>query len=227
MESSVNRNRIRVPLPGGGQYTSPLTRIDWQLLADAVHYYEYEGFEYVEVPYFVPDQIAAKTFEGNGLLIAGTRNTLVGSAEQSFLDVISQTGRYVAVTPCFRREPHYNELSQPHFMKVELFDNRPEANVDEMLRLCATFMARRCPDIEIVRTDIGFDIMLNGIEVGSYGERHFVDGACDLRWVYGTGLALPRFSLGRKRSGGSGFDPPPYLARAASPVSSNRSVPIQ
>jgi len=225
----VNKNRIRCDLLGGGQYTSPLSRIDWQLLADAVHYYEYEGFEYVEVPYFVPDQIARMTFDGNGLLIAGTRNTLVGSAEQSFLDVISETGRYVAVTPCFRREPHYNELSQPHFMKVELFDNRPEASVDEMLRLCATFMARRCPEIEIVQTDIGFDIILNGIEVGSYGERTVVSDRLNLRWVYGTGLALPRFTLGRKRSGGSGFGPPPYLTGASSPapVSSNRSVPIQ
>jgi hypothetical protein len=38
-------------------------------------------------------------------------------------------------------------------------------------------------------TSEGIDLYLNGIEVGSYGIRKHNS----YQWVYGTGLALPRF----------------------------------
>jgi hypothetical protein len=44
--------------------------------------------------------------------------------------------------------------------------------------------------VDIVATDEGYDININGIEVGSYGFREIGD----FMWVYGTGLAEPRFS---------------------------------
>jgi hypothetical protein len=45
--------------------------------------------------------------------------------------------------------------------------------------------------LTIVKTEIGHDIELNGIEIGSYGWRQNQD----IIWAYGTGLAEPRFSI--------------------------------
>ena len=46
-------------------------------------------------------------------------------------------------------------------------------------------------NFEIVKTEEGLDIELNGIEIGSYGYRSYKD----FHWIYGTALAEPRFSL--------------------------------
>jgi aspartyl-tRNA synthetase len=45
---------------------------------------------------------------------------------------------------------------------------------------------------KVVKTDFGFDIELNGIELGSYGIRRNQENK--LLWIHGTGLAEPRFS---------------------------------
>jgi hypothetical protein len=45
--------------------------------------------------------------------------------------------------------------------------------------------------LNIVQTEIGHDIELNSIEIGSYGWRQHRD----IIWAYGTGLAEPRFSI--------------------------------
>lgn len=44
------------------------------------------------------------------------------------------------------------------------------------------------PSIE--KVDYGYDLLLSGIEVGSYGFREYKNN----KWIYGTGLAEPRFS---------------------------------
>ena len=45
--------------------------------------------------------------------------------------------------------------------------------------------------IDIVKTEQGFDLEYNGIELGSYGIR-----SCEyLDWIYATGLAEPRMSM--------------------------------
>jgi hypothetical protein len=40
------------------------------------------------------------------------------------------------------------------------------------------------------RSDESYDIECNGVELGSYGVRHFEN----IDWIYGTGLAEPRLS---------------------------------
>ena len=45
--------------------------------------------------------------------------------------------------------------------------------------------------VDVVPTKEGYDLMINGIEVGSYGLRM----GNGYEWVYGTGLAEPRFSV--------------------------------
>lgn len=175
-----------------------LTRIDYQLLAEAIAFYETAGYEYVELPYFVPNEIANLTFDGNGINIT-PKETLVGSAEQSFLYANLPSGRYVGCTPCFRHEPVYNELSQPHFMKVELFDNRLSASVLETMHVAQKFMKTICPRVRSEITSAGMDLMVDRIEVGSYGRRCVQTDAFSLEWVYGTGLALPRMSIAAGR----------------------------
>ena len=55
-----------------------------------------------------------------------------------------------------------------------------------------------CGGLEIIKTDIGYDITINGEELGSYGIRK-----CEfLKWIYGTGCAEPRLSTLIKKYNG-------------------------
>ena len=76
-------------------------------------------------------------------------------------------------------------------MKVELYwPKHYGRDVGDVLRDAATFFGLEGAIPEIVETDEGWDINVGGIEVGSYGSRSIHDHL----WVYGTGLAEPRFS---------------------------------
>jgi hypothetical protein len=178
---------------------SDLTRIDWKLLAEAVSHYERIGYRYVEVPYAVPEDIIRLTLpEEFACSTVEPYGSLVGSAEQSLLHLDLPSGVYVACSPCFRPEPVLNELYQHHFMKVELFQTGEEwLNPMKMLMDAQDFMSRYAK-LEVVRTDVGKDLMVEGIEVGSYGLRE----AGGRRWGCGTGLALPRFDVARNRQMG-------------------------
>lgn len=185
--------------------------IDWSLIAKAVQWYESAGFEYVEVPWIVPDHICDTTFTGmSHQLTSGEK--LVGSAEQSFLQLakmqlLNPHEDYVAISPCFRYEDSYNALKRRWFMKVELFCFSQDASVNlleeaEFFREQALgfFEGLTCGDVGLVtvHTDIGKDIYLNEVEVGSYGTREYTFPKGDFfQWAYGTGLAEPRFSAAK------------------------------
>lgn len=51
-----------------------------------------------------------------------------------------------------------------------------------------------CEKSENSNSIIEFDIKLNGIEIGSYGQRKLPNSEFNGNYIYGTGLALPRFS---------------------------------
>jgi seryl-tRNA synthetase len=182
-------------------------KIDYKLLGKAVEHYEERGFKYVEVPWAVTEECIRATLpEGFAAVqlateMGGTRlhevyggeNFLVGSAEQGFLSMNLKPGRYVGVTPCFRLEDHNDLFYQDMFMKVELFCNIPAFSVEEMVRSAESFFKEHSRGMPTrLVTDIGIDLMHAGVEIGSYGERTHEDFG---RWVYGTGLALPRFSV--------------------------------
>jgi hypothetical protein len=112
------------------------------------------------------------------------------SGEQSFTHLLlngmmNPTGRYVACTPCWRIEDPITEWSREYFMKVELFDGRPIASLDEMAENSHDLFSHLCPlvapHLHKLHTLEGIDVML--------GKR-----AGDFSWLYGTGLAEPRFS---------------------------------
>jgi hypothetical protein len=161
--------------------------IDWRILADAIAYYESLGYEYVETPWVVPLDVLRITFDGNHLETGDGRG-LVGSAEQGFLALDLPLGRYVSCSPCFRGDEP-DELHHSDFMKVELFVTSSSSTVESVISDAKNLLSRYC-SCEVVETQEGFDIECGGVELGSYGERK----QNNFRWVYGTGVALPRLS---------------------------------
>ena len=62
--------------------------------------------------------------------------------------------------------------------------------MDDIINDALSFFKKYLPESKVETTDIGFDIVCNGIELGSYGIR-----SCPfLDWIYGTGCAEPRTS---------------------------------
>lgn len=183
-------------------------RIDYQMLGQAVHEYQLRGYRYVECPWMVPDKAIRATLPGDAPYWEaavrcdydeGRRDAfvesygLVGSAEQSFLTLDLPPGPYVGITPCFRWEVEENIFTRYTFMKVELFVTSEDAEVQNVMDDAYEVMSLlgNTSAIQVTGTEEGFDFNLFGVEVGSYGERATTEQA----WIYGTGLALPRFSV--------------------------------
>ena len=159
------------------------------------------GCEFKDVPWFIDFDTAMITCPSPDLLAKSDTKSFVGSAEQGFLQLEVEKklpkGKFVACTPCFRFGDNQDDLHQEQFMKVELYQNDivNEDELNHMIIVASTVMRgfltlEQCTLLETVKTDDGFDINLNGIEVGSYGIRRHQD----IEWVYGTGIALPRFT---------------------------------
>lgn len=180
--------------------------INWGLLGNAMLFYKNKGYNQIDVPWITQNVINMITTddERNLVKLAGTVSSLVGSAEQSFLAMQFNgnlpKGKYVSCTPCFRYGV-LDEFHQQYFMKVELYQtdstdmNTMYSMIDDAEEFFSTvYHGTRRPDekstLKRVATMQGIDIELNGIEIGSYGNRSFSSH----KWLYGTGLALPRFS---------------------------------
>lgn len=141
----------------------------------------------------------------------------IGSAEQGFLSLLYkeyfnkdfQSRLHCSLTPCFRDEETLDDLHQKHFMKVELFfgetdrhpyrHNERQEIMNKMISNAQEFMSRymKVSPVEITPMDEygrqQVDLLTEaGVEVGSYGIRRAGD---NMFWVYGTGLAEPRFSF--------------------------------
>jgi seryl-tRNA synthetase len=173
-------------------------KVDYALFGRAMEEYILRGYSYVETPWVVPERIIRATlpeeFTYFEQVIDGvSRGGLVGSAEQGFLALDLPPGAYVSAGPCFRDEQPIDIFRRPYFMKIELFVTT-EIGAPERVMTDAREVMNLFTDqvIQPVKTDDGYDLEIAGIEVGSYGER-FVEPHG--RWVYGTGLALPRFSV--------------------------------
>lgn len=176
--------------------------MNWQRLNDALEFYQRRGYKYIDVPWIVSTAAsdATKPVGGNNLVVNPSCGdpawgVLPASAEQSFVELMIQNqlgeGMFCTLTPCWRREVSYNEATRPYFMKVELIVNRRFETYD-VLYDAQEFMDRHCErGTELIETPEGYDLELNGYEVGSYGFRRLGD----YFWTYGTGLAEPRFEV--------------------------------
>lgn len=173
--------------------------INYQLISDSINYYEKKGFSRIESPWTVTEKVSAITKPEDRIDFKLEHNgkVLVASGEQSFLYLYLKNflpkGRYQTVTPCYRYES-FDFLHTKYFMKNELIItdkvNNKELNklVDDAMEFFIKYLDKE--HIKVVETKDGFDINYKEYELGSYGIRE-----CEfLRWIYGTGLAEPRFS---------------------------------
>lgn len=176
--------------------------INWGLLAKAQQYYQ-EQFLYQETPFIVPVSYNKLTkphdepsFILNNGIFKEKEHELVGSAEQGFIYLALRkqlkSHKLCSISPCFRSDD-YDSLHFPWFMKLELFhlSNDPKDILPILNYSLLFFKSQFNGNYTIIQTaEQSWDILLNGIEIGSYGLR-ILD---DLQFIYGTGLALPRFS---------------------------------
>jgi hypothetical protein len=191
------------------------TEQHYKHLVEAIRYYEQCGFKWLDVPWAVSELAIYMTrptwIVGDPpYYVSGGEDLFpVASAEQSFLqmqlDAVAKgermTGSYVTMTPCFRNEPVIDELHQPYFMKVELisWDKTTREDMDKMIAGARLFFERSLWVDCVHNADpdplgiVAYDLVTThtGIELGSYGIREHPKVG---RWVYGTGLAEPRFS---------------------------------
>lgn len=175
------------------------TPIDWARLARALAFYQAHGFELVELNWHASPEVCMWTSPSAERMYSFGPGTLVGSAEQGFIqaqvDGLLTLGKhYVALTPCFRREPVVSDTHRLQFMKVELYvPGEASPGAEQRLAACAqAFMASEGAHAVCVPTEpSGIDLEVEGIEVGSYVARQHGEHL----WTCGTGLAEPRFSL--------------------------------
>jgi hypothetical protein len=171
--------------------------IDYKIISDSIDYYENLGFKRIESPWTVSEYVDNLTKPENvqSFKIEYNNKCLVASGEQSFLYLYLKDflpkGQFQTVTPCFRYES-FDYTHTKYFIKNELIKTDIVNNneLDKIVNISFDFFKKYIPNLEVVKTDIGFDIEYNGNELGSYGirENHF------LKWIYATGCAEPRLS---------------------------------
>ena len=178
--------------------------IDYSLLHESTLYYASHGFQRIESPWAVSEYAdnITKPKSAQPFIIEHNKKHLVASGEQSFLYLYLKgflpKGQFQTITPCFRFES-FDSLHTKYFMKNELIktDNVSEKELEIMVGIALMFFKPMFPDAKVVPTEIGYDIEVNGIELGSYGIRK-----CDfLEWIYGTACAEPRTSMARSMYG--------------------------
>lgn len=172
--------------------------INYGILDESVMFYEYKGFTRIESPWTVTKAVSDITRppEAKEFVLKHENNkVLVASGEQSFLYLYLKgflpKGQFQTITPCFRHET-FDSLHTKYFIKNELIktDSTEITDLERVVEVAADFFKQWLGDVTIEELPTGFDISFQGVELGSYGIR-----SCDfLTWIYGTGIAEPRFS---------------------------------
>lgn len=190
--------------------------INYKLLDLASNYYSGIGYDRVESPWLVTKEISdiTKPVGASSHIVRKDTETkekvFVASGEQSFLYLINKgflpiAGKFHTITPCMRNDA-FDSTHTKYFMKLELIDYNTNSiltidAIDKvvytMVEQALVFFKSQVPiPKKLTITSISdtefpaYDILYNDIEIGSYGYRECM--FCN--WVYGTGLAEPRFS---------------------------------
>lgn len=194
--------------------------IDYGLISKAIDYYDSQGFLRIETPWLVSKDIAdlTKPLDASTYIVQKDvekkQKAFVASGEQSFLYLINKghmptSGRYQTVTPCLRDDA-WDPTHMKNFVKLELIEYNTDANIDDAARVkrmvdqalgfFSKHVDKKLLTVVKIITDnaVSYDINLNGIEIGSYGYRTCL--FCN--WIYGTGIAEPRFSRLLKQTHG-------------------------
>jgi hypothetical protein len=171
--------------------------IDYNILSQSINYYEDCNFIRIESPWTVSEYIdnITKPKDVISFQLKHNNKCLVASGEQSFLYLYLKNflpkGQYQTTTPCYRFQ-EFDYYHTKYFMKNELIktDIVNQLELDKIVEICLSFYKKYIPSVNIVNTDIGYDINYKNIELGSYGIRN-----CEyLDWIYATGCAEPRLS---------------------------------
>lgn len=171
--------------------------IDYKILQQSIEYYQSKGFQRIETPWTVTEYIDKITKPEDKISFKLEHNgkCLVASGEQSFLYLYLKDflpkGQFQTITPCYRYED-FDFSHTKYFMKNELIktDVVNSSELDRIVSISYDFFQNYLPDIKIIKTNLGFDIEWEGMELGSYGIR-----SCEfLDWIYATGCAEPRLS---------------------------------
>ena len=188
--------------------------IDYNLLNESVKYFQNKGFKQIEVPWIVNSNTTKITTDISSVIInynneiTNVNNNLIGSAEQGFLQLIIENklpfGKYQSISPCFRTEHDgYDNNHFPYFIKNELLiytDNKyifTELSylISDVVNLYNRYLQNvKRKETFGYNSKLQIDLMYNDIELGSYGIREINNE----KYIYGTGLALPRFSQALK-----------------------------
>lgn len=177
-----------------------VNNIDWKKIFHGIEYYEKRGYVLINTDWTVEREFTNVTKPADIVPVTYGDKDLVGSCEQTFIKMMSQgtlkDGLFMGLTPCFRNEPVNDSLHREYFMKLELLKvggrNTLVGNLAYMINDAIDFFENYIP-VDVIRTgEEEYDIVdvKNGIELGSYGIRHWNN----LSWVYGTGIAEPRLS---------------------------------
>lgn len=189
--------------------------INYQYISKAIDFYKSNGYNYVDVPWYVSKEIITMTkpVDAPDYQLSANGKYLIASGEQGFLYSIMKgylsPGKYVSCTPCFRFESQ-DWLHRKTFMKVELIEFSFDVSTDfaynsiqeHAYRFFHTLLPlSKLSPLVPEQSDKGpldivapMDWTLNGVEIGSYGIRQYKNL---VKWVYGTGLAEPRFSTAK------------------------------
>lgn len=194
--------------------------INYSLIQSALTFYQNLSYQYISLPW------TASLFAINHTKPPYKKNFkikddefLVGSGEQSFIQLLLEgslvPGRYVGITPCFRDDKR-DDSHHNYFMKVELINVFNSISVPRNLRETVRIVDGITQDAlsffnTFNHSSVGYDIQItypkkehfqqdiitkrHKIEIGSYGVRY----KNNVPWfIYGTGLAEPRFSYAIK-----------------------------
>jgi hypothetical protein len=190
--------------------------INYEYISKAIAFYTKNRYKYVDVPWNVTKDIIMMTkpqIDSPDYHLPINDKYLIASGEQGFLYSIMKgylaPGRYVTCTPCYRFETQ-DWLHRKTFMKVELiefsFDVSTDFTANEVEEHAYRFFHTLLPLSKVspivpAESDKGpldivtpMDWTLNGVEIGSYGVRQYKNL---VKWVYGTGLAEPRFTTAK------------------------------
>lgn len=172
--------------------------IDYKLINDSIVYYEDIGFKRIETPWLVTEAVDSITRpkEVEPFVVQAKKKNLIASGEQGFLYLYLKEylpkGSFQTTTPCFRNDS-FDFTHSKYFIKNELIktDKVDKYSLEILVANAECFFNTLFPiKTHVLTTDDGFDIMLDDVELGSYGIRE-----CEfLKWIYGTACAEPRTS---------------------------------
>lgn len=187
--------------------------VDLEMVTDASWWWKCERFLPAKVPMLVDPEIMAWTCPPGVIdrrLTHSDGRQYVASAEQSFLQLekdglLKPGDKRQALTPCYRDEDNLDETHLNVFLKLELIEYH---SVEGSRGICLDHLAEclahrmrqffeyRGLPVEVAETEIGYDVMYEDLELGSFGVRISPLGNL---YIYGTGLAEPRASIAMQR----------------------------